>query len=437
MGGVASFVSDVFEGAGDIIGDVVDAAGDAVEWVGETVTNVVESALDDPVKTAIQIAAVSTGNAWALPYIEGADVLEEGGSIEDALKGAARTYALQQGVSYAMDSFGTAGVPDAGGTTQFFDDGSSMQFFDDGSTLAIDSAGAVSSSPATDFGFTGSEAGMVSAPGAEVNPVAEAGAAKITPIAGTENLVEAGTQFFDDGSSLMTDATGAVTSTAAPDFYSMEELIASLDQGPAVELAAMAPEALTPDVAAPIIDRSVLSTELPQVQDRSLFDTFGDIAMEGAGTIYDYATENPLTTLALGAALTGSLVEPPQMPDIQDPNLDPQAKERQKRTFEYQPAAQIGATKGLEELYSAAESIYGDKLPGMLGIQPPAVTPGTTGAPPSLLGGPAAGQAPGIASLPRTYTPVGSGQMFDISTLTPEQIIQLQSLVERRREIGV
>ena len=29
MGGVASFVSDVFEGAGDIIGDVVDAAGDA------------------------------------------------------------------------------------------------------------------------------------------------------------------------------------------------------------------------------------------------------------------------------------------------------------------------------------------------------------------------------------------------------------------------
>lgn len=417
MGGVISAI-------GDAVGSVVDAVGDAVEWVGDTVSNVVEAAIDDPVKTIAQVAAVATGNAWALPAIEGVDVLEEGGSIEDALKGAALTFAVQQGVSYAMDSFGTAGVPDAGGTTQFFDDGSSIQFFDDGSTLAIDSAGAVSSSPATDFGFGGADAaamtgpGSVAAPGAEVIPVAPAGPMEITPIAGTENIPTstAGTEFFDDGSSLITDASGAISSTAAPDFYSMEELLASIGEGPTPDLAG----------AAPIVDRSVLSSDLPVVPDRSLMDTLGDIAMEGAGTIYDYATENPLTTLTLGAALLGG--EEPQIPGM---------PEEEKRVYDYQPAAQIGATKGLEELWSAAESIYGDKLQSMLGIQPPADAAMTPGAPPPLLGGPAAGQAPGIASLQRTYTPVSGGQSFDISTLTPEQIIQLQGLVERKRELGV
>lgn len=144
-------MSAVLEAVGNVVEAVGDAVGDAVEFVGDTVSNVVEAALDDPIKAIAQVAAVATGNAWALPIIEGVDVLEEGGSIEDALKSAAVTYVVQQGVSYAVDSFAPAASGTSGsGTTTFFDDGSSMQFFDDGSRLITDSAGAVSSVPATD-----------------------------------------------------------------------------------------------------------------------------------------------------------------------------------------------------------------------------------------------------------------------------------------------
>lgn len=141
----------VLKAVGNVVEAVGDAVGDVVEFVGDTVSKVVDAALDDPIKTIAQVAAVATGNAWALPIIEGVDVLEEGGSIEDALKSAAVTYVVQQGVSYAVDSFAPAASGASGsGTTTFFDDGSSMQFFDDGSRLITDSAGAVSSVPATD-----------------------------------------------------------------------------------------------------------------------------------------------------------------------------------------------------------------------------------------------------------------------------------------------
>lgn len=223
MGGVVDAI-------GDALGDVVDAVGDAVEWVGDTVSNVVEAAIDDPLKTVVQVAAVATGNAWALPIIEGVDVLEEGGSIEDALKGAAITFATQQAVSFAVDSFGTPGVGEVSGTTQFFDDGSSIQFFDDGSTLATDTAGAVSSSPATDIvsGFTesGAAADMTGAgvdatlpsPDVEIFPLGETGAPDITPIAGTEAITP--------------EIISSTAATTTPQFETMEELLQSIGELP-------------------------------------------------------------------------------------------------------------------------------------------------------------------------------------------------------------
>jgi len=86
-------MSAVVDAVSDAVSGVVDAVGDAVEWAGDTVGKVVDSVMDDPLKAVVQVAAVATGNAWALPVIEGVDVLEEGGSLEDALKGAATVYA--------------------------------------------------------------------------------------------------------------------------------------------------------------------------------------------------------------------------------------------------------------------------------------------------------------------------------------------------------
>lgn len=467
-------MSAVVEAVESIGGAVVDA----VEWVGETASNVVQAAIDDPLKTVVQVAAVATGNSWALPYIEGIDTLEEGGSIEDALVNGLKTYVVQQGVGAVVDSFGTAPGVDVNGTTQFFDDGSSIQFFDDGSTLAIDTAGAVTSSPATDIvsGFTdtGADMGAVAegaagAGGAEVFPLGETGAPTITPIAGAETVTpeivastaeaatpqfntmeellasigEGGTQgpaigagaqpslydtaqfgapnvqkfddgsmlqFFDDGSTLATDMYGEPTFSPATDFTQ--------------------PGFVDPNAhgfgdmagAAPIEDRSILSESLPPATDRPLTESLLDIAKEGGSAIYDFATENPLTTLAVGSAAMGALGE---KPPVEGP-----PGEEAKRTFQYQPAAQIGATQGLQELWSAAQSIYGDKLTSMLGITPQQTSGARAASASPLLGGQAPG---GIGSLRTSYSTAAAPQTFDVNTLTPEQIIRLQSLVERKK----
>ena len=86
MGAVASFVGDVVEGVGDVVGDVVEVAGDALETVGETVINNVENALNDPIGTAARVAAVSTGNAWALPIINATETVANGGNLGDAIE---------------------------------------------------------------------------------------------------------------------------------------------------------------------------------------------------------------------------------------------------------------------------------------------------------------------------------------------------------------
>ena len=391
----------------------------------------------------------------SLAAIEGIDVLEEGGSVEDALKGAATTFAVSQGVNFAMNSFGTPGVtPSAGETTQFWDDGSSIQWFDDGSSIVTDAAGQITATPATDIvapsiaggaemvapeaaaaataeaasGAPAIDEAVMAAQGpAEVVPIGAPTTPDITEIAGVPAAPEmaapnyadmAGTvqrfddgsslQFFDDGSTLATDALGGTNYTPA------------LDMAPTFvdpNAPGFGPEAGT----AEIIDRSIQSEDLPSVVDRPLTDVFTDIAKEAGSAAYDFAKENPLTTIAGGAAIAGALgqEEPPAAPG------------EQRRTYTYGAPVQVGSTKGLEELYSAAQSIYGDQLGSMLGLPPPPQgQAGTTPTASPLLGGPAGG---GISALTRSYTPMSGGQTFDISTLTPEQIIRLQELVGRRR----
>lgn len=525
-------MSAVLEAVGDVVEAVGDAVGDVVEFVGDTVSNVVEAALDDPIKAIAQVAAVATGNAWALPIIEGVDVLEEGGSIEDALKSAAVTYVVQQGVSFAVDSFAPAAAGAEGaGTTTFFDDGSSIQFFDDGSRLITDSAGSVSSAPGTDVVMPGSAVDLadavVGAPSAEdaANAVAKSFPVEPqSPVTGTAledmPVIDGKSLASPTGETVGEVAPGAIspenvptvsaedltnitskgavypdtaefvstTLPAQPQYETMEQLL--LDRGlitPEQALEAVAPvaiEAAPPDIydmlpdsfgeqvaidpnapaidpnapaaaapqyetmedllydkgliddkayreltgVAPVVDRSVDASTLPPVVDKPLTDSLIDLGKAGV----EYAIEHPFQTAAViggGLALSGAAGGEEEQPA---------STEAAKKTYTYGAAPPIRRT-GLQELYSAASSIYGDDyVRKQLGIQAPPPPAFQSSFQPLLSGQAPGASRVGLGSLGQgfTYTPMGSPQTFDISTLTPEQIIQLQDMVSRRKQPG-
>lgn len=79
-----------------------------IDPVMSTVSSVIQAALDDPLKTIAQVAAVATGNAWALPLIEGTAVAAKGGSVEDVLKATATAYVAQTVGSYVGGAANTA-----------------------------------------------------------------------------------------------------------------------------------------------------------------------------------------------------------------------------------------------------------------------------------------------------------------------------------------
>ena len=115
MSPIIKVVEKVIGVAVDIVEDVVGVVADAVDWVVDeiiepvvsTVGDIIESALDDPIKTIAKIALVATGNAWALPLIDGAAVVANGGDIGDALKAAAVSYVAGEASAYAGDAVGT------------------------------------------------------------------------------------------------------------------------------------------------------------------------------------------------------------------------------------------------------------------------------------------------------------------------------------------
>lgn len=97
MGAVASAVSDVVGGAVDTVGDAVEDVGDfvvneVVEPVVKTVDNTIQAALEDPVGTAVKVAAISTGNPAIIAAANAAVAVANGASLEDAAKAGATGY---------------------------------------------------------------------------------------------------------------------------------------------------------------------------------------------------------------------------------------------------------------------------------------------------------------------------------------------------------
>jgi hypothetical protein len=151
MGGVADFVGDVVgdvvDFVGDVAEDVVQVAGDAVSDVADTIGSTVERALDDPIGTIATIAAVATGNAYLIPYINAANTVAQGGDIGDAVKAGA--------ISYAAGQVGAA-------TGEYFGGGAGSVMVDDFGIPLLPADAAYNAATQTGMGF-GSTVGNVAA----------------------------------------------------------------------------------------------------------------------------------------------------------------------------------------------------------------------------------------------------------------------------------
>lgn len=132
MGGVAKAVTGAVESVVSTVGDAVEDVGDfvvdeVVKPVANAVEKTVEAALDDPVNTAIRVAAFAVGGPAGLAIANGTIALAQGASFQDAALTAGKTYAIGQagaaagqyaGAAAAEAGYGTYAANAAQGATQ-------------------------------------------------------------------------------------------------------------------------------------------------------------------------------------------------------------------------------------------------------------------------------------------------------------------------------
>ena len=96
MSFIVDAVKDVIDWVAGAIEDVVDFVFDEiVEPVVSFVGDTVQALLDNPLETIAKVVAVATGNAWAIPLIDGASVAVNGGDLGDVLETVAVSYVSQ------------------------------------------------------------------------------------------------------------------------------------------------------------------------------------------------------------------------------------------------------------------------------------------------------------------------------------------------------
>lgn len=119
-GAVLDAAEGIVEGVGDFVESAWEAVEDAGSWIDD---NIIQPALDDPIKTAAMIAAVVYGGPMAASYFgttaamgaaiagavaSGTATLLEGGNLTDILKAAAVAAAASGAGSAVGGSTGTA-----------------------------------------------------------------------------------------------------------------------------------------------------------------------------------------------------------------------------------------------------------------------------------------------------------------------------------------
>ena len=116
MGGVVQAISGVasdignavtggIESIGNTVSEVGNAIGSAVQSIGNAIKPVVQKIESDPIGTIAQVAAVATGQVWALPIISAADTIAHGGNLTQAVESAGMSYVggqIAAGVSDAL-----------------------------------------------------------------------------------------------------------------------------------------------------------------------------------------------------------------------------------------------------------------------------------------------------------------------------------------------
>jgi len=90
---VVDAVKDVIDWVAGALKDVAEFVVDEiVEPVVEFVGDTVQAFFDNPVEAIAKVVAVSTGNGWAIPLIDGASAAANGGDLGDVLKSVATSY---------------------------------------------------------------------------------------------------------------------------------------------------------------------------------------------------------------------------------------------------------------------------------------------------------------------------------------------------------
>lgn len=161
MGAVAQSVGNAVGGAFKSVGSIASGAvreiGKGAESLGREIGKVGQAAISNPVGTIAKVAAVATGQAWALPLISATEVVANGGNLEQALKAGAISYAASAVASSISNSLNsafanelTSSVGDASlVSTNTLADGTIQHVFSDGSTILQGLNGALSTTPAT------------------------------------------------------------------------------------------------------------------------------------------------------------------------------------------------------------------------------------------------------------------------------------------------
>lgn len=142
---------------GKTIESGVREIGKGAESVGREIGKVGEAAARDPVGTTLKVAAVATGQAWALPLISAGTVIANGGSLDQALKAGAISaaasvvaYGISQGLDTVFANELTSSVGDASlMSSNTLADGSVQHIFSDGSTILQGVNGSVTTTAAT------------------------------------------------------------------------------------------------------------------------------------------------------------------------------------------------------------------------------------------------------------------------------------------------
>lgn len=155
--GAAIDPGPALKSVGTTIESGVRELGKGVEGLGREVGKVGQAAINDPVGTTLKVAAIASGNSWALPLISAGTVVANGGSIEQAAISAgisaaamAVSYGISQGLDSAFANELTSSIGDASLTaSNTLADGTIQHVFSDGSTILQGLDGAISTTAAT------------------------------------------------------------------------------------------------------------------------------------------------------------------------------------------------------------------------------------------------------------------------------------------------